>query len=61
MSASVTSIDDARKAKASFQLQALVLAKMNEERAEYCVPGIQDALKSFFLMNAKFLHEVAKK
>jgi hypothetical protein len=60
MSVNVTHIDDARKAKASLQLQALILAQMNEERASYCVAG-QEALREFFLMNAKLLHEVAKR
>lgn len=60
MSASVTSIDAKRKAKASMQLQALLLAQMNEEKASYCGKG-QEGIKAFLLVNAKFLHEVAAK
>jgi len=60
MTATVTSIDAARKAKASMQLQALLLAQMNEEKASYCGKG-QEGMKAFLLINATFLHEVAKR
>lgn len=60
MSATVTSIEAARKAKASLQLQALVLAQMNEEKAALCTPD-QKGIAEFLRMNAKLLHEVAKR
>jgi hypothetical protein len=60
MSASVTSIDAARKAKASLQLQALLLAQMNEEKAGLCTKE-QAGIREFLLMNAKLLREVAKR
>lgn len=60
MSASVTSIDEARKHKASLQMQALILAQMNEEKASLCTKE-QAGIAAFLLQNAKFLHEVAKR
>lgn len=38
--------------------QALVLATMNQERAELCTKE-QVPLRTFFEMNAKFLKEIA--
>lgn len=43
---------------ASDRWQALVLATMNDERAEVCSPD-QAALRAFFEMNSKFLKEIA--
>jgi hypothetical protein len=62
MSATVTSIDTARKGALSpgDRLQALLLAQMNEEKAELCTKA-QAGIREFLLMNAKFLHEVAKR
>lgn len=60
MSANVTSIDKARAAKASLQMQALLLAQMNEEKAALCTKE-QAGIAAFLLMNAKLLHEVAKR
>lgn len=60
MSASVTSIETARKAKASLQMQALILAQMNEEKAALCTKD-QAGIAAFLLMNARLLHEVAKR
>lgn len=62
MSANVTSIDTARKGAMSpaDRLQALLLAQMNEEKAALCTPQ-QSGIRTFLLMNAKFLHEVAKR
>lgn len=60
MSASVTSIEAARKAKAALQWQALILAQMNEEKASFCTVG-QEGIRAFLLQNAKFLYEVAKR
>ena len=42
------------------QLECLVLAQMNQERAELCTTD-QAALAAFFLMNAKLLMKVAGK
>jgi hypothetical protein len=42
------------------QLQCLVLAQMNIERAECCTPE-QAALQAFFLMNSNLLLELAKR
>lgn len=39
--------------------QALVLATMNDERAEACSPQ-QAPLRTFLEMNSKFLKEIAK-
>lgn len=62
MNATVTSIDTARKGALSpgDRLQALLLAQMNEEKAAMCTPQ-QAGIAAFLLMNAKFLHEVAKR
>ena len=60
MSTSVSTIDAARKAKASIQLQALILAQMNEEKAALCTKD-QAGIREFLLMNAKLLREVAKR
>jgi hypothetical protein len=60
MSANVTPIDKARQAKASLQLQALLLAQMNEEKAALCTKE-QAGIREFLLMNAKLLREVAKR
>lgn len=62
MSATVTSIDTARKGALTpgDRLQALLLAQMNEEKAQLCTKE-QAGIAAFLLMNAKFLHEVAKK
>jgi len=42
------------------QLQCLVLAQMNIERAENCTKE-QVALQAFFLMNSNLLLELAKR
>lgn len=60
MSATVTSIERARRAKASLQMQALLMAQMNEEKAAMCTKE-QAGIRAFLLMNAKLLHEVAKR
>lgn len=44
---------------ASDRWQALVLATMNDERAEACNKE-QGPLRVFFEMNSKFLKEIAK-
>ena len=44
---------------AADRLQALVLATMNEEKAEACSPE-QQPLRVFLEMNAKFLKRVAE-
>jgi hypothetical protein len=62
VNATVTHIDAARKAVLSpgDRLQALLLAQMNEEKAEMCTKG-QEGIRAFLLENARFLHEVAKR
>lgn len=44
---------------ASDRWQALILAQMNQERAELC-SGVQNPLKVMFEMNAKFLMRIAE-
>lgn len=44
---------------ASLRLQALMLAKMNEERAQLCGNG-QEGLRAIFDMNAKLLMRIAE-
>lgn len=44
---------------ASLRWQALVLAQMNQERAEACGPH-QIPLRKFFEQNVAFLMEIAK-
>jgi hypothetical protein len=59
----VTNIDEHRepgKLTPRDQLQCLVLAQMNIERAEACTPE-QAALQAFLLMNSKLLLELAKR
>jgi hypothetical protein len=59
MTATVTRLDEHRAAlSARDKLQCLVLAQMNEEKADYCTEQ-QTALKAFFLMNAAMLRKVA--
>lgn len=41
------------------RMQALMLAQMNDEKAELCGKG-QEPLRAFFEMNSKFLMEIAK-
>lgn len=62
MSASVTNIADRRgkPLTAEERLECLLLAKMNEERAELCTAD-QPGIRRFFEMNAKLLHKVAAK
>lgn len=60
MSVNVTPIDKARRAKASLQMQALLMAQLNEEKAAMCTEQ-QAGIREFLLMNAKLLHEVAKR
>lgn len=51
--------DEAPKTiSAQTRWQALVLATMNDERAEVCSAD-QAALRAFFEMNSKFLKEIA--
>lgn len=61
--ATVTNIAD-RRPVASLtphdQLQCLVLAQMNIERAEMCRDD-QAALRAFFLMNSQLMLELAKR
>lgn len=44
---------------AADRLQALMLAQMNEEKADLCAKG-QEPLRVFFEMNAKFLKRIAE-
>lgn len=62
MSASITSIVDRRGKPLSpaERLECLLLAKMNEEKAELCTKD-QPGIRTFFEMNAKLLHKVAAK
>lgn len=41
------------------RMQALMLAQMNDEKADLCTKG-QEGLRAFFEMNSKFLMEIAK-
>ncbi|MBX6381474.1 MAG: hypothetical protein IRZ07_00665 [Microbispora sp.] len=52
-------VDAPKTITASDRWQALVLAKMNEERAELCAKD-QGPLRVLFEMNAKFLMRVAE-
>lgn len=59
----VTNIADHRptgKLTPKEQLECLVLATMNQERAELCTPD-QAALAKFFLMNSAMFLKVAKR
>lgn len=54
-----TFIEEPKTISASDRLQALVLAQMNDERAELCSKD-QSPLRVFFEMNSKFLMSIAK-
>lgn len=51
--------EEPKTISAALRLQALILATMNEERAEICGPD-QPALRLFLEQNAKVLKEIAK-
>lgn len=61
MSASISAIaPSGRPLSASERMECLLLAKMNEEKAELCTKD-QPGIRAFFEMNAKLLHKVAAK
>jgi hypothetical protein len=51
--------EEPKTISADLRLQALILATMNQERAEACSPQ-QPALRRFLEQNAKVLMEIAK-
>lgn len=52
-------IEEPKTITAALRLQAMMLAKMNEERAELCGRG-QEGLKTIFDMNAQLLMRIAE-
>ena len=52
-------VEEPKTISVSDRWQALVLATMNDERAEACSPQ-QQSLRVFLEMNSKFLKEIAK-
>jgi hypothetical protein len=59
MAANADKFEEAPKTiSAQTRWQALVLATMNDERAEVC-SSEQAALRAFFEMNSKFLKDIA--
>lgn len=52
-------IEEPKTITAALRLQALLLAQMNQERAELCGRG-QEGLKTMFDMNAQLLTRIAE-
>jgi hypothetical protein len=48
-----------KRIDAAKRLECLLMAELNEERAELCAPD-QQALKTLFEMNARLFKEIAR-